>query len=66
MPLTVKELIKILKKQPKGARILIEDHNGYSSAYLEESDVIEAWTRDDTFDPSQEESIMMFTKYKGG
>lgn len=29
------------------------------------SDVIEAWTRDDTFDPSQEESIMMFTKYKG-
>ena len=63
--LTVEKLIEILERQPKGTRILIEDHDGRSSEYLKESDVIEAWTRDDTFDPRQEESVMMFTKYKG-
>jgi len=63
--LTTEKLIEILKMQPKGTRILIEDHDGCSSNYLKESDVIGAWTRDDTFDPSQEESVMMLTKYKG-
>lgn len=62
--ITVEELIKILERQPKGTRILIEDHGGNSSDYLEKSDVIEAWIRDDTFDPNQEESVMMFTKCK--
>ena len=41
--LTTEKLIEVLKMQPKGTRILIEDHNGHSSEYLKESDVIEAW-----------------------
>lgn len=63
MALTVDRLIEILKEQPSGTLILIEDFNGSSSEFMREEDVTESWTREDSTGENIE-SVMMFTRYK--
>lgn len=63
MILTTEKLIEILKQQPKGTKVLLEDFNGTASDYLYPKDVIGAWEREADSGRGKE-NVMMFTKYR--
>lgn len=60
-------MIEILKKQPDGTKILIEDSDGGSSDLLNVDDVTNSWEREE-YDQNGNvignEYVMMLTKFK--
>ena len=63
--MTVEELISILKHYPADTKILIEGHDGGSSALLTDKHITDWWSRDiQSLEKNGTEKIMLFSLHE--